>query len=228
MRREHHLPVSRTARYFTIGEPHEGIRELWFVCHGYGQLAGRFVRHFESIEAPHRMIVAPEALSRFYVESAGKSHADTHVGASWMTREDRLSDIEDYVEYLDALHAHITTALIGAGAAPNTFTALGFSQGVATVSRWLERTKVQVDRALLWGSTVPTDIDLAAPSQLRTARLTAIAGIADEHATPAMLAAQEARLTASGIICERVSFNGSHRIDREVLGRLAAELTPTP
>jgi predicted esterase len=225
MRREHHLPVSRTARYFTIGEPHAGITELWFVCHGYGQLAGRFVRHFESIDAPHRLIVAPEALSRFYVESPGKTHAETHVGASWMTREDRLSDIEDYVEYLDALHAHITTSL---GGALPAFTVLGFSQGVATAARWLERTKVRVDRALFWGSTIPTDIDLAAPTQLRAARLIAVAGVGDEHATPAMLAAQESRLRSSGIACERVSFNGSHRIDREVLGRLAAEMAAAP
>lgn len=147
MRREHHLPVSRTARYFTTGDPHAGVRELWFVCHGYGQLAGRFIRHFESIATPERLIVAPEALSRFYVEVSGKTHADTHVGASWMTREDRLSDIEDYVEYLDALYAHMLASLDGASP---TFTALGFSQGVATVARWLERTSVHVDRALLW------------------------------------------------------------------------------
>jgi predicted esterase len=223
MRREHHLPVSRTARYFTIGEPHAGIRELWFVCHGYGQLAGRFVRHFESIGSRDRLIVAPEALSRFYVEVAGKSHADTHVGASWMTREDRLSDIEDNVEYLDALHAHITAQLEGAFP---TFTVLGFSQGVATVARWLERTKVQVDRALLWGSTIPADVDLSSATALRAARLTAIAGTADEHATPEMLAAQDARLTTNGIAYERVTFNGSHRIDRDVLGRLAAEGVP--
>jgi predicted esterase len=220
MRREHHLPVSRTARYFTIGEPHAGVRELWFVCHGYGQLAGRFVRHFESIASRSRLIVAPEALSRFYVEVAGKSHADTHVGASWMTREDRLSDIEDNVEYLDGLHAHVSAQL--EGALP-TFTVLGFSQGVATVARWLERTKVRVDRALLWGSTIPADVDLAAARALRAARLTAVAGTADEHATPEMLATQDARLTTNGIAYERVIFNGSHRIDRDVLGRLAAD-----
>ena len=52
MRREHHLPVSRTARYFTIGDRTQALRELWFVCHGYGQLAGRFIRHFESIAGP--------------------------------------------------------------------------------------------------------------------------------------------------------------------------------
>ncbi len=223
MRREHHLPVSRTARYFTIGEPHESLRELWFVCHGYGQLAGRFVRHFESIDAPHRMIVAPEALSRFYVEVPGKTHADTHVGASWMTREDRLSDIEDYVEYLDALHAHITASLEGASP---SFTAFGFSQGVATVARWLERTGVHVDRALLWGGMLPADVDLAAARALRAARITVIAGTADEHATVEMLASQHTRLAASGIAYELVSFNGSHRIDREVLGRLAAEGAP--
>ncbi len=223
MRREHHLPVSRTARYFTIGEPHASLRELWFVCHGYGQLAGRFVRHFESIAAPDRMIVAPEALSRFYVEVSGKTHADTHVGASWMTREDRLSDIEDYIEYLDALHAHITDSLEGASP---TFTVLGFSQGVATASRWLERTKVHVDRAFFWGSIIPTDVDFTTAPALRSARITTIAGTADEHATSEMLAAQRARLAVHGIAYEHVSFNGSHRIDREVLGRLAAEGAP--
>lgn len=220
MRREHHLPVSRTARYFTIGEPHAAVRELWFVCHGYGQLAGRFIRHFESIGATERLIVAPEALSRFYVEVPGKTHADTHVGASWMTREDRLSDIEDNVEYLDALHAHVMAQLQGASA---TFTVFGFSQGVATVARWLERTKVHVDRLLLWGGTIPADVDLAASHALRGAQIASIAGTADEHATPELLASQDARLTTNGIAYERVSFNGSHRIDREILQRLASE-----
>jgi predicted esterase len=225
MRREHHLPVSRTARYFTLGEPHGALRELWFVCHGYGQLAGRFVRHFEVIAAPERLIVAPEALSRFYVEVSGKTHADTHVGASWMTREDRLSDIEDNVEYLDALHAHITASLDGARP---TFTVFGFSQGVATVARWLERTTIRPDRALFWGGIIPADVDLAASPALRSARLAAIAGTADEHATPEMLAEQDRRLTTNGIAYERVTFNGSHRIDREILMRLAAETAPTP
>ena len=50
---------------------------------------------------------------------------------------------------------------------------------------------------------------------------------ADEHATPEMLAAQHSRLTTSGIAYERVTFNGSHRIDRELLGRLAADGVPT-
>jgi predicted esterase len=223
MRREHHLPVSRTARYFTIGEPSDELRELWFVCHGYGQLANRFIRHFEAIADPSRMIVAPEALSRFYVEAPGKTHADTHIGASWMTREDRLSDIEDNVEYLDALHAHVTDPLAGL---PIAVTALGFSQGAATVCRWLERTTVRIERAILWGGTIPADVDLAGARALRAARLIVVAGSADEHATPELLAAQAVRLATHDIPFERAAFSGSHRIDRATLVRLAAAPLP--
>jgi predicted esterase len=102
----------------------------------------------------------------------------------------------------------------------------GFSQGVATVCRWLERTDVRVDRAILWGGIIPADVDLAASPALRAARIVVAAGTADEHATPELLAAQSARLASHGLECERMSFNGSHRIDRETLARIAAEGAP--
>ena len=87
---EHHLAVAKTARYYSLGEPGPATRQLWFVCHGYGQLAGRFLRHFEPLDDGSRVIVAPEGLSRFYLS---ESPAERRVGASWMTREDRLVEI---------------------------------------------------------------------------------------------------------------------------------------
>ena len=39
--RELHLTVPRTARYWTLGEPGPGLRQVWIACHGYGQLAAR-------------------------------------------------------------------------------------------------------------------------------------------------------------------------------------------
>ena len=68
MIREHHLRVERTARYATVGEPGESVRELWIACHGFGQLASRFLRPFESFAAEGRMVAAPEALNRFYLD----------------------------------------------------------------------------------------------------------------------------------------------------------------
>ena len=159
---------------------------------------------------PQRLIVAPEALSRFYVESSGKTHADTHVGASWMTREDRLSDIEDYVEYLDALHAHML-CVTGRRVADVHRTRLLAGRRHGRALARAHEACTSIARCSGEARSRPTSISRRRP-QLRAARLTSIAGTADEHATPAMLAAQDARLRTSGIACEHVSFNGSHRI----------------
>jgi hypothetical protein len=192
---EHHLRVERTARYFTMGAPERapegGIDELWYVCHGYRQSAERFLGHFRSIGDEHRIIVAPEALSRFYIEPAEGRHGPAdRVGASWMTREDRESEIRDYVGYLDALDARITAELgwkPGPGApgrsppgrsasgsnapgpndAPGRRTdpalrrvVLGFSQGVHTAARWVARGKIRPAHLVLWGAYLPSDLEM--------------------------------------------------------------------
>lgn len=100
---EHHISVRRTARFVTMGTPGEGIREVWFACHGYGELASTFIRGLvRLLDAESRLIVAPEALGRFYLDPSHEK-----IGASWMTREDRLNGIRDYLNYLDAVHGEI-------------------------------------------------------------------------------------------------------------------------
>src|SRR5881409_4124826 len=98
---EHHLSVSRTARYFTLGESSRAVGEVWFACHGYGQLAARFLEKLRVLDDGTRYLVAPEGLSRFYLT---ERTTERRVGASWMTREDRLAEIADYVRYLDAVY----------------------------------------------------------------------------------------------------------------------------
>ena len=103
-----HLRVARTARYYMLGGRGEGVAEAWFALHGYRQAARRFARRFEVLDAPERIVVVPEALSRFYVDPSPGRHGPEHrVGASWMTREDRDNEIADYVAYLDALAAEV-------------------------------------------------------------------------------------------------------------------------
>ena len=134
--REHRLSVSRSARCFSRGG--EAAAEAWVVLHGYGQLASRFLRGFESIATPTRLVVAPEGLSRFYLDAgAGR------VGASWMTKEDRAHEIEDYLAYL----AQVRAALIP----PVPLTILGFSQGVATAARWAVAHRARAGAADLLG-----------------------------------------------------------------------------
>ncbi len=215
--REHHLQVPRSARYFTLGDAGPATREVWFVCHGYGQLAGRFLRHFDPLADGSRLVVAPEGLSRFYLGSgAGRNDK---IGASWMTREDRLNEIADYIRYLDALHAEILRDL---GRNAVRVRLLGFSQGTATVSRWAALGAVRPDRMILWGGEVPPDLDLvAAADALRRVRLILVAGDQDEYITGKVLARDEGRLREQGIPFETRRFSGGHELDAAVLGELA-------
>lgn len=150
---EHRLTTVRRARYYTVGGGDVAPAEAWIVLHGFGQLAGGFIRYFQHIASAERLIVAPEALNRFYTESGSSgSHSDARVGAAWMTREDRENEIRDYVDFLDAVHARIA----GAG----RVTALGFSQGVATAARWVTLGTSRVDRLIVWAGQLPPDLDM--------------------------------------------------------------------
>jgi predicted esterase len=218
--REEHLVVRRTARYATLGEPSPALREVWFVCHGYGQLASRFVRRFAALADGTRLIVAPEALSRFYLASAPDRHAEAAVGATWMTREDRLAEIEDYVAYLDALHRRIFAAV---DRDLVRVCVLGFSQGAATASRWVARGEVRADHLVLWGGGLPPDLDLEqARPVLAQLRLSLVVGDQDELARPPQVAEQEERLVRHRIAFDRHTFAGGHRLDDALLVRLAA------
>lgn len=211
---EHVLTTLRTARYFTLGSLGEST-DVWIVCHGYGQLAARFIERFRPIAEQQRCVVAPEGLSRFYLS---ESPVERRVGASWMTKEDRLHEIDDYVRYLDALQRHV------AGGKAKV-TALGFSQGTATVCRWATLgTGVRIDRLIVWGGEVPPDLDLTDPraaERLRNSRLTLVYGDSDEYFTPKVVAATEARLREHDIPYEVVRFKGGHEIDTTTLVRLA-------
>ena len=75
----HKLVVPRTARYALLGAVDERVDEAWILCHGYGQLGMEFLESARALARPGRLLVAPEAMSRFY-------HEDHEtVGASWMT-----------------------------------------------------------------------------------------------------------------------------------------------
>ncbi|MGA2382845.1 MAG: phospholipase [Gemmatimonadales bacterium] len=194
------------------------VRDVWIACHGYGQLAAEFIGDLAALRSRDRVIVAPEGLSRFYFEG-GFHGPDSKVGATWMTREDRLAEIEDYVAYLDALHDAVLAHVDRKAA---KLTVLGFSQGTATVSRWIAAGRVQPDRVILWGGLLPPDLDLdAARGALTRAELVLVAGRRDRFVDDAKLSAQVAALERVGITTRTVRHPGGHRLNAEVLADLA-------
>src|SRR6266446_822897 len=217
---EHHIGVTRTARYFTLGNSSSGVGEVWFACHGYGQLAARFLEKLRVLDDGRRYLVAPEGLSRFYLS---ESPTERRVGASWMTREDRLAEIDDYVRYLDAVYADVFGSLARAQV---TLHALGYSQGASTVSRWAAMGNALIDRLTLWGGEFPPDLDLnveAIVSRLRGVRLALVYGRSDEYITPKVVQTITARLRQHGIPFNEIPFDGGHELNEAVLRTLGGE-----
>ena len=211
---EDHLEVPRTARFYTLGDP-GNASEVWIACHGYAQLARFFVRPFEGIVSAERAIIAPEALNRYYFESAPGVHgADARVAATWMTRDHREAEIADYVRYLDALAARVLDANPRA-----RLTAFGFSQGAQTVSRWAALGSTRLHRLVLWGAFPAHDVQLT-PETFHGARVLIATGDEDAYMVK-QLAGEEARL--SGVLpCEHFRYRGGHTVTEEALRELIA------
>lgn len=213
--REHRIQVPRSARYYTVGSPTEEVTDLWYACHGYGELAAKFVRNFEVIGQAGRLVVAPEALMRYYT-----NHQERMVGATWMTSEDRLVDIEDYVRYLDLLHEQVMATMPNQ---PSRVRVLGFSQGAATATRWAVRGKLEGADLILWGSSIPPDLDPDADlERLRACSLTFVMGERDEFASNDAIEREKERLARLGLSYELMTFDGGHRMDDDTLVKIAS------
>ncbi len=143
------IEVKKTARYYTLGEYTSKTEEVVVAFHGYAQLAKYFIKKFEPIVNDKRILVAPEGLSKFYWQGM-----DGRVVASWMTKEDRANEIKDQQTYLDDFYKLIQKKY------PNTkITLLGFSQGVATMMRWIHNSEIlKFNRLVLWAGGLPMDV----------------------------------------------------------------------
>lgn len=139
------ITSSKTYRYFTKGVI-EKSTTLIYVLHGYGQLAEFFIRKFAFPDQCY--VIAPEGMHRFYLNgSAGR------VGASWMTKEERESDISDNINWLDQLHNDIIRQKQF-----KKVIIIGFSQGGATAARWFYKGTIKADQLIVWASVFPPDL----------------------------------------------------------------------
>ncbi|GHE61563.1 MULTISPECIES: alpha/beta hydrolase [Roseivirga] len=202
------------ARYELLGTAGPQTDEVWLVCHGHGQLARYFIRKFSSIANEKRLIVAPEGLFRYYLQGySGR------VGATWMTREDRVSDITNYISYLSAVYREVIMPLNK----PLKITFLGFSQGAATISRLATMTSLPFDRLVLWAGIFPPDLPpIESSDRLRNKECLLVYGLADEFLSDERMAEQNGIARQLRVTPEVITFDGRHEINEEVVQQIAA------
>ena len=178
-----------------------------------------YASSFEAIDDGSRLIVAPEGLSRFYIEQPGRHRPDSLVGATWMTSHDREREIEDYVGYLDAV-ADLVFETVERRAVG--LTVLGFSQGLHTAIRWSVLGRWSPDRLILWGEYLPQDLNLERTRRaLEGVALALVSGDADPSRQPEFERRQEKQLASLGLSHTTHSHSGGHEIDVQLLQELA-------
>lgn len=207
------ITIPKTARYFILNEPTEQIEQVWFVCHGYAQLANYFIKKFDELDPTKHLIVAPEGLHRFYWKGFSE-----RVVASWMTKEDRENDILDYVNYLNLVYDEVMSSFKNRKVKVNV---LGFSQGTATVCRWVANGNVQADNFILWAGAFPPDMNFKQDrSVFDTLKTYVVVGDADEFINEEEVVKQSDFLKKNKIDFELIRFKGKHEIDKAVLSDL--------
>lgn len=201
---QHDLRVEKSARYFVLGPEHP-VGRLW-ALHGYGQLPQYFLRRFEAAAAAGWQVVAPEGLHRFYVQGTSG-----RVGASWMTKEERETDMADYARYLDQIHSRLTPH-----SGPELL--LGFSQGVATAARWACRGRARFDAFVFWSGVFPPDLKLESEWPRKQGVRTYVAlGDDDAYFDESLLQRTRSTFESHGIDYEIIRFSGGHVVDAEAL-----------
>jgi predicted esterase len=208
------LIAPKTARVFTFGSLNKA-KEIWILLHGYGNAADYFLNKFSSLANENRLLVAPEGLNRFYTKGfSGR------VGASWMTKEDRQDDIDDYVRWLTQVYKNFV---------PPSFDGkiilFGFSQGGATACRFIEKSGFPVDYLVLYASTFPEDVVTAGQlsSYIRKSMIYVL-GDKDEYIDSIEKKRQIELLTSTGFNPVVIEFIGGHDIDESVLSLITDKI----
>lgn len=205
--------IEKKARYFQLGNPGNDTSIVWVVLHGYGMLSEFFIQKFKKLENKNTLILAPEALNRFYIDTNyGR------VGASWMTKDERQDDIKENIKYLNSLMDQIIKEI---GHNRFKINVLGFSQGGATACRWLFKSGLKFENLIMWAGDIPKDT-LTEENRLKWSDMNThlVMGKKDELINEEMKAKFLKLVTDYKLDYKLTLYDGDHRIYPDVLMEL--------
>ena len=130
-----------------------------------------------------------------------------------MTKEDRLTDIEDYIRYLNNVYSHFLPNRLPDNCKINV---LGFSQGGATASRWAAETTHRIDNLILFSCVFPEDLNFP-EMQKKDINFYLLYGNNDEFNVDKQLVKIDPLLKQENLSCKIIQFEGKHNIPANVL-----------
>jgi len=92
---------------------------------------------------------------------------------------------------------------------------LGFSQGTATLSRWLFEDKVKVYKVVFYAGEISPDIDISLSTNFQTAAIDFIYGSKDRFISHSKVDKLKDYFLSKNITIDIKSFDGKHKICEE-------------
>jgi predicted esterase len=200
---EKFLSIQTKHPYETLNQWTADTKKVWVVFHGIGYLSRYFLRHFQHLDPHENYIIAPQAPALYYLDQTY-----THIGASWLTRENTLIYMENLLHLLDALW--ISENL---NSAPS-LVLMGYSQGVSVLSRWIAARRIECQRLLLYAGRVPDELSHKDFEHLPPATsVDFFIGEKDPFITPEMRATFKDRMTLLfGDRINLIEYPGGHNL----------------
>ncbi len=195
--------------YDTLNSFTPKTKNVWLVFHGIGYLSRFFIRHFSNLPPLENYIICPQAPSKYYKDASYK-----RVGASWLTKEHTIPEIENVLNYVDEV---IKKEAID----PKNvnFIVLGYSQGVSIATRWLAYRKHFCHKLIMISGVFPKELESANFSHLPNLNTIHTVGIKDEIFDPINITKQENRLLDYFPNIEIINHGGGHIFETLLLER---------
>lgn len=211
---QHHIDFTLKAPYQTLNTLNPNTKYIWIVCHGYGQLAEHFIKRFDVLDPIENFIIAPQGLSKFYLPENYRK-----VGASWMTKNDRETDMLNQRSYFNAIIEH---ELKGQDHESCQYVLMGFSQGVSMVSRFAAFAKINFRHLILWAGGFPPELTPENFEHISShAELHVVLGTSDQYFNEENYKQEITKMhDAIGLEPNIQLFDGRHEVKREVLKSL--------
>ena len=211
MIKENSILFTSTNSYSTLNKLTENTKTVWLVFHGIGYLSRYFLKYFKHLNPDENYIIAPQGPSKYYLNGEYK-----HIGASWLTRENTEVEIENVLNYLDAVyHAENLSEF-------ENLNILGYSQGVSVATRFVARRKIQCKNLIMHSGKVPKELGAGDFKFLDKTNFSFIYGTEDEYLKSGIVKVEENRLKELfPKNLEILKFEGGHEVNKELISKFA-------
>jgi predicted esterase len=192
--------------YTTLNSLTSKTKNVIFACHGMGYLSRYFLKYFKGVNSDDNYIIIPQAQSKYYIAPKMK-----HVGASWLTKENTLKEMENIISYFDSVLSNEKIENLN-------FIFLGYSQGVSVAMRYLAKRKIIVSKLILMSGGIPKELTPKDFKYLKNkAVIYYVYGDKDDYITEDFLNSEKKRFEDLFSNINYIEFDGNHEIKTEII-----------